>query len=366
MKRIGNIYDRMLSDENIRKAILDVNKSHRWFKGHKPNPIVLWVDATIEERIKELRSIIENGYVQQKPVVKRRYDKNARKWRDISEPHLWPDQYVHHILIQVLEPVMMRGMDPYCCGSIKGRGTHYGIKAIKKWMKSRSTDTRWCAELDIYHFYEQLQPDVVMARLRELIKDRRVLDLCERTLSYGVTIGAYYSQWYANTVLQPLDRMIRECGVTHYVRYMDNFTLFARDKRTLRKTIKKIRKWLADHDLRLKDNAQYFPTKSRMPNALGYRFGRGYTLLRKNRVLALKRQARTYYRKNGKVSAKFAMSFLARASGLDHCNCFDLRHKLLPKGRIKKLKKIISKDSKRRQVPWSTYLEAYIARERCA
>ena len=70
---------------------------------------------------------------------------------------------------------MMRGMDDFCCGSIRGRGTIYGVKAIKKWMKNDKSGTRWCAELDIYHFYEQLSAEVVMDRMRELIKDRGYL-----------------------------------------------------------------------------------------------------------------------------------------------------------------------------------------------
>lgn len=138
MKRVGNLYDPMISDGNLERAIHDVNASHRWLPRHKPNKTVAWVEEDIPARVKELREIIIgiiDGTVNlAPPLKKRRYDKSAGKWRDINEPLLWPDQYVHHALVQVLQPAMMKGMDRYCCGSIEKRGIHYGVKTIKKWM----------------------------------------------------------------------------------------------------------------------------------------------------------------------------------------------------------------------------------------
>ena len=350
----------MISDDNIRQAIKTVNKSHRWYGRHKPNQTVLWIEATIPERVKDLRNIIEAGFEPVEPKIKRRYDRNAKKWRDIAEPKLWPDQYVHHILIQTLEPVMMRGMDPFCCGSIKKRGAHYGIKRIKKWMKNDRKGTRWCAELDVYHFYDNLKPAVVLGRMKSLIKDRRVLDLIERVLRFGVTIGAFFSQWFANTLLQPLDVVIRNLGINHYIRYMDNFTLFSSRKKELKKAIKEISAWLKKRGLRLKDNWQYFRTRKRLPNALGYRFGHTFTLIRKHRLLTIKRQVASFYRQQGKVSAKFAQSLLSRIGGLRHCNAKEIYKKYIPNGLQKKLKDIVREYQGKELIKWTTCLAQYI------
>ena len=356
MKRIGNLSGQMLSDDNIREAIVVVNKSHRWCGNHKPNKTVLWIETTINERIADLRQIINDGFEPVEPTVKRRYDRNAKKWRDIAEPRLWPDQYVHHILIQTLEPAMMRGMDHFCCGSIKGRGAHYGVKYIKKWMRNDRSGTRWCAELDIYHFYDQLKPSVVMDRMRHLIKDAKVLDLTERVMRYGVTIGAYFSQWFANTVLQPLDVKIRESGVSHYLRYMDNFTIFSNRKRVLVKVIRIMKEWLSAHGLKLKANWQYYRTRRRYPNALGYRFGHTFVLIRKNRLLNIKRQIASYYRQK-KVTPKFAQALLSRIGGLRHCNATSIYKRFIPGGLQKKLKDIVREYQRKELTEWNTYLE---------
>ena len=270
MKRAGKLYPILISDENLSQAIDNVNITHRWGRHHRPHQTVLWVERTKPERIKELRKIIVDGF-EPAPVRHRTiYDKSSNKYREIYEPKLWPDQYVHHALIQVIQKPIMRGMDYWCCGSIPLRGVKYGAKGIKKWMKNDRKGTKYCAELDIHHFYQSLQPEVVMEQMGRIIKDTEVLSLISRTLRDGVPIGNYCSQWYANAVLQPLDHMIREeLGVKHYVRYMDNFTLFGPNKKKLHKAVRAIDQWLRERGMRLKSNWQVFPTKARRPNAMG-------------------------------------------------------------------------------------------------
>lgn len=359
MKRARKLFDKIISDENIDRAIDEVNKSHRWVGNHKPNKLVAWVELTKAERREELRQIVLNGFEPTEPKIKHRYDANARKWRDIAEPRLYPDQYVHHMLIQVLEPIFLKGMDKHCCGSIKGKGSHYGMRLIKKWMKNDRNGTRWCGEFDIYHFYEQLTSDVVMARMKELIKDYKTLDLIRRVLKYGVLIGAYFSQWFANVVLQPLDVIIRNCGIKHYIRYIDNFTIFSNAKRSLKLAKKRISEWLESKGLRLKENWQYFRARHRLPNALGYRYGHTYTLIRKHRLLRIKRQVRSYYRQKQDVTVKFAQSSLSRIGGLRHCNSHNIYKNNIPKGLQHKLKDVVREFQRKELLEWNTYLAQY-------
>ena len=143
MKRANNLFPKLVSEENLRLAIFAVNVTHRFHPHHRPNRTVARVEADVDRYVKELREIITGGYEANEPRLARRWDKSAGKWRDISEPKLWPDQYVHHAVIQVLEPIMMRGMDNFCCGSIRNRGIHYGVRAIKKWMRTDPKGTKY-------------------------------------------------------------------------------------------------------------------------------------------------------------------------------------------------------------------------------
>lgn len=345
MKREGNLWNSLISDDNLRKAITTVCKSHRWV--HYPNArnkITTWMESDISARVKELRAILVNGFVPGENKNKRRYDVNAGKWRDIVEPPLFPDQCIHHALVQVTEKVMMRGMDYWCCGSIKNRGAHFGATGLKKWMSAKRTS--YCIELDIYHFYDSIKPEHVMNRMKRLIKDHKVLDLIWRIVKDGVSIGAYCSQWFANTLLQPLDELIRKTGATRYLRYMDNFTILTNRKRTANKIIKAIRSWLGEIGLEIKGNWQKFNRKNRYPNALGYRFGEGFTLLRKKNLLRLKRFLKRFYYlwSSGKfIPVKFAQGLLSRLGMLRHCNSVALYERFVRPKTQKHLKDIVRK-----------------------
>ena len=377
----GELREQLLSDENLSLSIDEVNGSHHWRTHHRPNGCTAWVEETKEERVKELRQIIIDGFVPKPPKHSRRWDASAQKWRDVNEPAQWPDQYVHHALIQVLQPVMMRGMDPYCCGSIRGRGPHRARQAIERWMEKDPKGTKYEFSGDIHHFYASLKPEVVMARMRRLVKDQFVLDLIWRIIKDGVMIGAYTSQWFANTVLQPLDQLIRQSGLAkHYKRYMDNLDVFGSNKRNLKKLKVLVENWLLEHELELKDDWQVFPTvgktervplaaprngcerpKGRMPNAVGYRFGRGFTLPRKHNLLRLKRAIARYRRRRRagkKIMVGAAASIISRLGQIKHCNNYQL-YRLLFKGErlMRELKRIIRKNSRKEKLTWNMYLE---------
>lgn len=331
MKRAKNLFEPLISDENLSRAIDEVNRTHHWRTHHRPNKCTAWVEETKEERIKELRQIIIDGFEQKPPHTTRRWDASAQKWRTVSEPAQWPDQYVHHALIQILQPIFMRGMDHYCCGSIRDRGPHQARAAIESWMNHDMKGTRYELCGDVRHFYDSLKPEVVMDRMRRLIKDRRVLDLIWRIVKDGVRIGSYTSQWFANTVLQPLDQMIRNSGLcAHYVRYMDNLTVFGPNKRKLKKLRLLVEKWLTEHQLELKGDWQIFPIA---------------------RYRKRKRQGK-------RIMAGAAASLISRLGQLKHCNNYNL-YRLLYKGErlVRDLKRIIRQKQRKEELTWSMYLE---------
>lgn len=381
MHRVGHLFERLISDENLLLAINEVNASHHWHSHHRPNACTAWVEETKQERVKDLRKIILAGFEQKPPKVTQRWDPSARKQRTVSEPAQWPDQYVHHALVQILQPIFMRGMDPYCCGSIRGRGPHHGRQAIERWMVKDPKGTKYELTGDIYHFYMSLKPEVVMARMRQLIKDRRVLDLIWRIVKDGVMIGAYTSQWFANTVLQPLDQLIRQSGfAAHYVRYMDNLTILGPNKRKLRKLKTLMENWLNAHQLRLKGDWQIFRTvpkgrkperleaprngvereRRRMPDAVGYRYGRGYTLPRKHNLHRVKKAVARYRKRRDagkRILPGTAHSLISKLGQLKHCNNTNLYRAIFRGERIQReLKRIVRENSKKGEMTWSMYL----------
>ena len=345
MKRVGFLWKSFVSEQNIIKAIEEVNKSHRTIHG-RLNKTVYKIEKNKTQVAKQLKEMIEKGFQPSPTKEKEIFDRSAEKIRKIHEPPLFPDQYIHHALIQVLEPIMMKRMDYWCCASIKGRGTKRGIAGIKKWLKDKK-NTRFAAELDIYHFYENLKSKVVLNRMEKLIKDQKILNFIKILISSGITIGAYFSQWFANTVLQEIDFFVRhKLKIKYYIRYMDNLTLFCANKKYLHYCVKEINKRLSLLQLKLKSNWQVFPTEKRMVNALGYRFNRNFILLRKRSVYKLKRHYKNIKRKiikKSRISFCLAAGFIARVGQLKFCNNYNILNKYIGFETIIKMKKLISK-----------------------
>ena len=92
----------------------------------------------------------------------------------------------------------------------KGRGTHYAKRTIEKHVNRDYKGTKYGFCGDIYHFYDTLKPQIIMDKMKRLIKDYRVLDLIWHIVKDGILIGLYTSQWFANTILQQIDRAIRD------------------------------------------------------------------------------------------------------------------------------------------------------------
>jgi len=40
LKRVNNLYEKLISDDNLKLALLEVNITHRWYPHHKPNETV--------------------------------------------------------------------------------------------------------------------------------------------------------------------------------------------------------------------------------------------------------------------------------------------------------------------------------------
>lgn len=202
--------------------------------------------------------------------------------------------------------------------------------------------------------------------------------------SYGVLIGAFFSAWFLHLTLQPLDLMIhdKKYGVSHYLRQMDNFTIFGSNKRKLRKLLADMNVWLAAVGLKLKGTWQIFRVgftpmvakahemlsekkqrhrRPRMPSALGYRFGHGYTILRKHNLFRLKQGLHAYYYRrdrNRVISFKRASGLISRLGQLRKCNNQKILERYYQPKTMFDLKKVVRKESRRLQALYPPYVAA--------
>ncbi len=254
-KRVGNIFGEVACDGNARAAITNASR------GKRERPTVKHALNEIERHSAELVSLVgERRYAPSPSINVMILDGPHKKVRKIAIPKFWPDQCVHWMVMQVVQPLIVKGMYEHNCGSIPGRGSKAALDYVQKALETDPQHCAWCLKLDVEKYYEHINHDLLKQKFRRIIKDPdvlRLLDLIIDSYEIGVPIGYYTSQWFANFYLQDIDHRIKEqLHVPHYVRYMDDMLLMGSNKRELLRAKKIIENWFAEIGLKIRTNVE--------------------------------------------------------------------------------------------------------------
>lgn len=367
-KQYKYLYRRMLDEDVIRKA----HKKLR--KGKTMRKEIQAIEADFDNEVAAMRRMIENtkppgvpvehpelAYKPKKRTPKIIHEKGKRRKIYMPEIH---EQWLHHIIVLILEPIITATAYPYSCGSFPKRGAHYGKRQIRRWIE-RGDGIRNFAKLDIRHFYENIRHPVLMRELRVRIKDEwflYIIELCLSGFKRGVPLGFYISQWLANYLLEPLDKFITETlGLKKMMRYMDDITIFDGAKKKLHFAVEAIRIFLGRRfHLKLKHNFQIckfdFQPKGkrrigRPLDYMGFLFFREKTLIRKGILLAATRLAATLDREKQAGRGYFVTHIKAMLSYMGWFDCSDTygayEKYIKPHVKVGRLRKIISKLDRR-------------------
>lgn len=345
MKRVGHLYEQMCEPENIRAAIYKAaKKKHKRYDVRK-------VLNSIDYYVEKVRDVLVNETYTPSPYhISERYDHRSKKTRLVYRPKFF-DLIVQWILIEAIEPVIMRGMYHWSCGSIKGRGGKRAHKAIKRILRDKKY--KYCLQIDIKKFYESIPHDILIEKFRRKIKDEKVLRLLEKiikSVDKGVSIGSYHSQWVANFLLEEIDHYIAEQDGIKHVRYIDDLPIIGRNKRKLHKLLRELNAMFAELGLEIKDNWQVFKIENRGIDFIGHRFFHTHTKVRKRIFIGLTRQARRIKNKQKRMetpSFRQAAGFISRLGWLKGCNSFTIRKKYVDGIKINRLKEIVKNENKK-------------------
>ena len=329
MKRIGNLYKETYSARTMDRVFHGVMKDKRG--KNEPGSLPFMIMNNPEYYKAEAARILENReFKPKRPRESIRYDAGSNKERHIQAPALFPDQFIHWALILVLEDTFMRGMDDWCCASVKGRGTLYAKSLLDRTLdNSLSSEQRpsqrvenkykYCLKMDIRKYFQNVDRDILMKKLKAKIKDPEIIHLIEQIVysvpGTGIPLGYYTSQWFANFYLQSFDHYLREVlmpryHVSIYVRYMDDMVILGSNKRELQRLKAEIEDYLMKElHVWLKHTSCIFAIADRPIDFVGYRFSYGKTVLRKGLLHSARRANRNLYR--GRYTLSKARSALA-------------------------------------------------------
>ena len=343
MKRFGYIYEKIYTRENISAAI-DCASCKK-----KKRRAVRRVLANREDCIDEIQHLLITQTYRPSPYREKIICEGAnRKERHILIPHFYPDQIIQWAILLQIIPVLMKGMDPFCCGSVPVRGRDYARRYIQRWLEHDPRGTRYCLKLDVHHFYPSIRHDQLKAMLRRKIKDEKLLRLLGLIIDSapGLPIGNVTSQWLANFYLQSFDHFVREqLHVKYYVRYMDDMVIFSPNKRKLGRVKEAIAEYLGSLGLKLNPKWQKFKLDSRGLDFLGYRFFHNRTVLRRTVMLRISRKVRRTAKKKTWTAhnCEAIISYLGWTKSSDSYGFY--RQWVKPYIKLKKIKGVIRRES---------------------
>ena len=298
-----HLFPILLSEENVRNAIVDVHRSHS--HDSRMLEIITQMDEFIPKFILMAKHFENDEHY---PIQIN--DGITRKVRTIIGPSI-REQVIHHMIVNVLKPIIMKSLYPLSLGSIPGGGCHKGMKFIRRWIKHDAGNVKYCLKMDIRKFFDSVDHDILKTFIATKIKDRSMLRLLFTVIDVvdtGLPLGFYTSQWFANWFLSDLDHYIKEVlKAPHYVRYMDDMVIFGPNKRKLHKMRERISDYLNNLGLEMKSNYQVFrfeyidkntgKKRGRALDFLGFEFHRNSVILRKNIMLKISRKAKKVSKK---------------------------------------------------------------------
>jgi group II intron reverse transcriptase/maturase len=215
------------------------------------------------------------------------------------------DRVIQQAVSQALSPIFEAEFSDHSYGYRPQRSAHDAVRAASRYVTEGKT---WVVDIDISAFFDEVNHDILMAKISRKIRDKRVLKLIGRYLrapmerdgqkikrSQGTPQGGPLSPLLANIYLDDLDKEL-ESRCLSFCRYADDLAIFVRSERSGQRILASLTEWIAKH-LKLRVN----PNKSgtgRPWNGkfLGFRINSdGQIKLAEASLEKLKNQVRNYW-----------------------------------------------------------------------
>jgi group II intron reverse transcriptase/maturase len=158
--------------------------------------------------------------------------------------------------LQVLQPIFDPTFSEHSYGFRPGRGAQAHIQSGKEWV----------VDMDISKFFDRVNHDILMNRIGQRIRDKRVLKLIGNYLRAGAMVegvviaseegtpqGGPLSPLLANIYLDALDKELERRGLA-FSRYADDCNIYVGSRRAAERVLAGVTEWIKKY-LRLEVNA---------------------------------------------------------------------------------------------------------------
>ena len=284
MKRIGNLYETIISLDTLHEGYLAARKGKRSCRS------VYEFEKHLGKELNSLHNELKDeSYT---PKAYNRFFIYEPKKREISAP-AFRDRVVQHALYNVVRPIFDATFISTSFACRPGKGTHAAADYVQRCLQIVPKDS-YFLQLDIHRYYYQIDHDVLHKQISRKIKDKSVANLWMKFASLpdqaiGLPIGCLMSQLNGLIYLNYLDQFVkRDLKVKHYVRYVDDFILIGLTKEQATNYYERINDFLKEQ-LKLKFSKVIINKITRGINFVGYRTWRKNRFIRKRALYIFKR-----------------------------------------------------------------------------
>jgi len=255
------LMEEILTEENLEAALKRViqNEGAAGIDGVKveelPSYLVMNWDSIREQLLQ--------GSYQPQPVKRVEIPKPNGGMRQLGIPTV-RDRYIQQAVQQVLQKYIDPTFSEYSYGFRPGKSAHQAIEQAQQYV---SSGLQYVVDIDLEKFFDQVNHDILMGRLANRIKDKRVLKLIRAYLKVGIMEngvvkaseagtpqGGPLSPLLSNVLLDELDRELEKRG-HRFVRYADDCNIYVSSERAGKRVMQSITLFLKKR-LRLKVNQE--------------------------------------------------------------------------------------------------------------
>jgi RNA-directed DNA polymerase len=246
----GGLMERVVERSNLLAALRRVKSN-----GGSPGVDGMTVEALpdyLRRKWPKIREQLLVGTYRPHPVRRVKIPKPGGGVRKLGIPTVL-DRFIQQALLQALQRDWDKTFSEQSFGFRPNRSAWQAVAQAQRYLRAGYS---WVVDLDLEQFFDRVNHDQLMSRVRKRVSDRRILKLIDRYLKAGALTsegweatpegtpqGGPLSPLLANLLLDGLDKELERRG-HRFVRYADDCNIYVRSARAGKRVLASLTRYL--------------------------------------------------------------------------------------------------------------------------